>query len=169
MTSSLTLTLDSDGNLTVQLAATEGRTRPLTLECDIESTLKRILQARALAHVTIGLDGNPTEGQVRHWERHETFADDRCPWCISEGRAKPRKSESLVRSETESPIGLDRPDPRSDLRSPSRRQRKRAKRKLLMSHSGVQVRRIARAAKVPTSAGISPTSRRRTKTLELVL
>lgn len=81
------VTLAPDGSLQAELPGANGARRRMTLRSgDCEATLQRILRAQQQGHVAIGEDGAPTQQQVRHWERHEIFADDRCPFCVAEGR-----------------------------------------------------------------------------------
>ena len=56
-------------------------------------TLLRILQGQLTSRAQLGEDGAPTQAQVRHWERHGEgqWPDDRCPFCIAEGRAVPAR------------------------------------------------------------------------------
>ena len=83
----ITLSPDRSG-LQVELPGANGSRRvvPLAGKQFYESCL-RMLQAQAERKVQIGLDGAPTQAQVKHWERHSIFPDDRCPFCLAEGRA----------------------------------------------------------------------------------
>lgn len=89
-------------------------------ESRLAQTLRRVLRAQADRQYEIGSDGAPTERQVRHWERHQLFADDRCPFCLAEGR-----------------LALSRDSLR----------KRAAQRTVLSSYGGVTVRRIAAKGK----------------------
>ena len=89
MTPSVQVSLDPDGGLQVGLPGPFGALRwiPLrhTASCDPTATIKMILDGLTQGQSAIGLDGAPTRAQVRHWERHQTFSDDRCPFCTQLG------------------------------------------------------------------------------------
>lgn len=88
----VTLNLTQDG-LQAELPGANGSRRVVALGDgdDFHDSCLRMLQAQVRRHVEIGLDGAPTERQVRHWEEHKDFADDRCPFCKSEGRVASRR------------------------------------------------------------------------------
>jgi hypothetical protein len=64
--------------------------------CPPEETLTRMLQGQLNSRVEIGLDGAPTQAQVRHWERHEIWADPTCRFCIAERGLHPRQKPKAV-------------------------------------------------------------------------
>lgn len=68
--------------------------------CDV---ILRILEARVANRSQIGEDGNPTEQQVRHWQKHSgIFGDPSCPFCISEGKfEKGKNREKSIRNLSE--------------------------------------------------------------------
>lgn len=72
---------------------------------DLATTCLRILCAQAERKVQIGLDGAPTQRQVRHWERHDLFPDDRCPFCIAEGRTRAGQGRPGWRRTSEHTVG----------------------------------------------------------------
>jgi hypothetical protein len=77
------ITLSPDGALQAELPYSGGRRR-VTIE-SLDS-IRQILAAQLRqTPSTIGMDGSPTGGQVRHWERHENegIIDPDCPWCIA--------------------------------------------------------------------------------------
>lgn len=136
-TPQLSISLSPEGDLLLHLpgASAMGDRRialreGLTPEGDsrLAQTLRRILRAQSDRRCEIGTDGAPTERQVRHWERHQLFASDQCPFCISEGRTT-KAAQSL-------------------------RHRKTTK---LSEYGGVTVRRVAARgkAKAATRAGHS--------------
>ena len=88
----VTVTLNANGELVAELPGLNGARRHLILR-DVASDLCRILQAQLSNKSTIGLDGAPTQGQIKHWEKHGIFADPQCPWCRSEGRFTGRKDK----------------------------------------------------------------------------
>lgn len=93
-TPQLLLSLSPEGALQTELPGAFGTRRKLVLQGTPEtqlSTIRRVLEALAQDKTEIGLDGAPTEAQVRHWERHcgegfQAQADTRCRFCIEEGR-----------------------------------------------------------------------------------
>ena len=83
----LIITLSRDqASLQAELPGANGSRRVVALGSgeDFHSACLRILQAQARRHVEIGLDGAPTERQVKHWE-HEA-PDPNCAFCKAEGR-----------------------------------------------------------------------------------
>jgi hypothetical protein len=81
------VTLSPQGGLVAELPGANGSRRRVDLKHgDAAETLLRILHAQLASRVAIGEDGAPTQAQVRHWERHQIFADPRCPHCRAEGR-----------------------------------------------------------------------------------
>lgn len=83
------VTLNPQGELTVELPGVGTRRQIVCRDGEIAGTLHRILLAQALDRTEIGLDGAPTQAQVRHWERHEIWPDSHCRFCLAEGRARP--------------------------------------------------------------------------------
>jgi hypothetical protein len=82
--------LSSEGKLLVQLPGFTGTERTIQIRRDeAGETLTRILMALEADRTEIGLDGAPTQAQVRHWERHATWPDERCRFCLAEGRIRP--------------------------------------------------------------------------------
>lgn len=91
------VTLTHDGLLKIELPGV-GTRRSIPLSGkDTEATLRRILTDQLTGHFAIGEDGAPTAQQVKHWERHAVFPDERCPFCLNEGRIK--RSKSRLRRE----------------------------------------------------------------------
>lgn len=80
------VTLAPNGRLIAELPAANGARRKVNLAGDCEATLLRILQGQLRSKVEIGLDGAPTNAQVKHWERHGIWADPTCAFCIAEQR-----------------------------------------------------------------------------------
>lgn len=86
----LIVTLTPEGKLAVELPGFQATRRQIVLRTpEAGENLIKMLQAQAMDKTEIGLDGAPTEAQVRHWERHATWPDSHCRFCLSEGRAKP--------------------------------------------------------------------------------
>lgn len=85
------VTLAPNGALIAELPGPNGARRQVPLGKDPGETLLRILQGQLSSRVEIGLDGAPTEAQVRHWERHEIWADPTCRFCIAERGLHPRQ------------------------------------------------------------------------------
>lgn len=90
----LILSLSPEGGLQTELPGAHATRRKLALQGDADTvlrTIKTILEALAQDKTEIGLDGAPTEAQVRHWERHcgegfQAQGDTKCRFCIAEGR-----------------------------------------------------------------------------------
>lgn len=95
---SLRVSLSTEGELQVLLDGAAESAAPIVLARGKEGeTLVRILEARLTAPYQLGEDGQPTEAQVRHWERHEVWPDGRCPFCVAEGRISgPAKSRATL-------------------------------------------------------------------------
>jgi hypothetical protein len=98
----LIISLSPQGELICELPGHMGTRRQIEIRVsEAGETLKRILEGQARDGIEIGLDGAPTAGQVKHWERHGTWPDSRCRFCLAEGRAKPdysslRKKRTVV-------------------------------------------------------------------------
>jgi hypothetical protein len=91
MKSSLTISLTADGGLQVELPGRDGmRLIPLrdTTTINATETIRQILVALQRGENEIGLDGAPTRQQVNHWERHQTYPDSKCPFCLKAGAFK---------------------------------------------------------------------------------
>src|SRR6266851_2775095 len=90
----ITLNLTRDG-LQAELPGANGSRRVIALRgADFYESCLRMLKAQAESKIQIGLDGAPTQAQVKHWERHQIWSDDRCPFCISEGRVSRGKARA---------------------------------------------------------------------------
>ena len=64
------VTLSPQGHLQAELPGANGSRRRVDLRADSAvKTLTRILQGQLQSKVEIGLDGAPTQAQVRHWAR----------------------------------------------------------------------------------------------------
>jgi hypothetical protein len=97
-TPQLILTLSPENSLVVELPGVMGTRRRVELRPGSEAeTLTRILRAQREEKAEIGLDGAPTQAQVRHWERHSIWSDSRCRFCIAEGKASPAHSAKPTR------------------------------------------------------------------------
>lgn len=91
MKTTIEVSLSADGHLELNFPgdrAVELRNSGTAIE-----TIRKVLIAQAEQELSLGLDGSPTTQQVRHWERHEIFANPHCPFCLAEGR-RPREGES---------------------------------------------------------------------------
>lgn len=88
-TPQLILSLSPEDTLVVELPGVLGTRRKIELSMgasyDPVAQLVRILRAQRNGQSEIGLDGEPTSRQVRHWERHASTPDSRCPFCRAEG------------------------------------------------------------------------------------
>lgn len=86
----LIVTITPQGHLAVELPGHQATRRQVVLnEREAGASLLRMLEGQARDAAEIGLDGAPTSAQVKHWERHQIWADAHCRFCIAEGRAKP--------------------------------------------------------------------------------
>jgi hypothetical protein len=96
------VTLAPNGTLIAELPGANGARRQVPLGTGVrksfddpvplvEESLTRILQGQLNSRVEIGLDGAPTQAQVKHWERHEIWADPTCRFCIAERGLHPRQ------------------------------------------------------------------------------
>lgn len=119
----LILTLTPQGELAVELPGQQATRRQVVLRTgEAGQSLLRMLEAQARDQCEIGLDGAPTIAQVRHWERHETWPDSHCRFCLAEGRASPdygplRRSRREVIYKT--PQGVEVRKIKSGARGPS--------------------------------------------------
>lgn len=94
----LIITLTPAGHLAVELPGAFATRRQVTLNtAEAGQSLLRMLEAQARDQAEIGLDGAPTAAQVKHWERHQIWADSHCRFCIAEGRAKPDYAASRTK------------------------------------------------------------------------
>jgi hypothetical protein len=90
------VTLAPNGTLIAELPGPNGARRQVPLGPKPGETLTRILQNQLSNRTEIGLDGAPTQAQVRHWERHEIWADPTCRFCITERGLHPRQKPKAV-------------------------------------------------------------------------
>jgi hypothetical protein len=90
------VTLAPNGTLIAELPGPNGARRQVPLGKNPGETLTRILQNQLSNRTEIGLDGAPTQAQVRHWERHEIWADPTCRFCIAERGLHPRQKPKAV-------------------------------------------------------------------------
>lgn len=79
-TPQVTITLAPDGSLQAEIPTNGGR-RHVPIE-SLDSIVTILCGQLRQTPSTIGLDGSPTIGQVRHWEKHSS-PDPQCPWCIA--------------------------------------------------------------------------------------
>ena len=90
----VTISLTPDGGLALHLPGAIGlgdRVIPLRQTGSTISpaeTIRQVLLAQSRGEFGIGRDGEPTRQQLAHFERHQIFADDRCPFCRSEAMLK---------------------------------------------------------------------------------
>lgn len=81
------VTLAPDGSLQAELPGANGARRRVPLrDGELALTLHRMLDAQSRERYAIGEDGAPTQQQLKHWEAHQIWPDDRCPFCKAEGR-----------------------------------------------------------------------------------
>ena len=97
MCAQVIVSLAHDGALQVELDGAMGTSRPVKLpegeKC--HEVLRTILVGRSSSRFEIGLDGNPTERQLRHWVAHSrAWPGDRCPFCRAEGWLDGRRGRS---------------------------------------------------------------------------
>jgi hypothetical protein len=90
------VTLAPNGTLIAELPGPNGARRQVPLGPQPGPTLLRILQNQLSNRTEIGLDGAPTQAQVKHWERHEIWADPTCRFCIAERGLHPRQKPKAV-------------------------------------------------------------------------
>jgi hypothetical protein len=91
------VTLAPNGTLIAELPGPNGARRQVPLGPQPGPTLLRILQNQLSNRTEIGLDGAPTQAQVKHWERHEIWADPTCRFCIAERGLHPRQKPKASR------------------------------------------------------------------------
>lgn len=85
------VTLSPQGGLRLELPGANGHRQVIDVKGrEVEGTLLRILAAQASRHCAIGEDGQPTQAQVEHWEKHGVFADKRCAFCRAEASPQPK-------------------------------------------------------------------------------
>lgn len=95
-TPQIIVSLSPTGKLKIELPGTMNTRRSLELlPGKTEETLLRILQAQQAGQTEIGLDGAPTQAQVRYWERHASWPDQSCRFCQAEGKAKADQGAGL--------------------------------------------------------------------------
>lgn len=102
----LQIALSPAGQLVLELPGAPGRgPRQIALWPGTElATIQRVLRGQLVEAVALGEDGSPTQAQVRHWERcgQASFGDERCPFCLAEGRAHAPRSATVVPSPSRS-------------------------------------------------------------------
>lgn len=78
----LIISLAVNGQLQMELPASEGKTRTVVLK-DKTATdmLKYVLRQMTYARDRIGEEGAPTRHQMKHDESHQIFPDPKCPFC----------------------------------------------------------------------------------------
>ncbi|SRR5258708_2883141 len=97
------VSLTPQGGLKVELPGIMATRRSIDIRtAEAGETLLRILMAQFHDRTEIGLDGAPTGQQLKHWERHGTWPDSRCRFCLAEGRvaaAQPKRQKYSVISD----------------------------------------------------------------------
>ena len=106
------ISLSPTGELVTELPGLNGsRRKVILIRGEAEEKIRHILQAQLKNKIEIGLDGAPTQSQVKHWENHgilcqdpnckknqngsrphsheSLWSDPSCPHCKSEGRFEP--------------------------------------------------------------------------------
>lgn len=96
-TPQLIITLAPDGGLVIELPGSGKRRQVRSRDSDFATSCRRMLEAQALDRTEIGLDGAPTQAQVRHWERHQIWPSGQCRFCHAEGRSRPDQGAGLRR------------------------------------------------------------------------
>ena len=88
---SVNVSLSPAGRLQIELPG-HGPDRVIELKwtdaVDPAATIKRVLKGLAQQQSSIGLEGAPTAQQVKHWESHQQFPNDKCPFCKRESRQR---------------------------------------------------------------------------------
>lgn len=97
----LLITLGPNDELIVELPGTSTRHKVELRSGEAEASLRRMLQAQRSDRCELGLDGAPSQAQVLHWERHQQWADERCRFCIAEGRISGRSKRAAPKRERE--------------------------------------------------------------------
>lgn len=87
-TPQIIVTLSPLGQLVIELPGVGTRRQITSRDGEFHETCRRILEAQAMDRTEIGLDGAPTQAQVKHWERHQVWPDSHCRFCLAEGRVK---------------------------------------------------------------------------------
>jgi len=80
----VTISLTPEGGLALHLPGAVGdRVIPLreTSSINPAETIRQVLRAQSRGELGIGNNGEPTRQQLAHMERHQTFPDERCPFC----------------------------------------------------------------------------------------
>lgn len=81
---SIPISLAPSGHLQMHLPAEGGGTRTVDLRPGFEvSTLTRVLMA---GPGPIDSPGVPTRALAKHWQYHEEWPDEHCPFCRTEGK-----------------------------------------------------------------------------------
>lgn len=81
---SVSISLAPSGQLQLELPARDGlRTVLLRKGFEVE-TLTRVLMA---GPGKIDSEGLPTRALAKHWQYHEEWPDEHCPFCRAEGRS----------------------------------------------------------------------------------
>lgn len=94
----LLVTLSPQGELVLELPGQQAtRRQVICRDGEFAATCHRILEAQQADRTEIGHDGAPTQAQVRHWERHGTWPDSHCRFCLAEGSATPDYSRVSTR------------------------------------------------------------------------
>ena len=86
MTPQVTLTLSPSGQIVIERMMAGMRQQIPISDGNLESIVRRILTAQSQRETRLGEDGQPTESQVKCWERHSQFPSYNCPHCLSDGR-----------------------------------------------------------------------------------
>ena len=73
------ITLSPSGDIVAELPGPFATRRQIALRAGhVEQSLRKMLEAQQASRTEIGTDGAPTIAQVRHWECHEIWPDERC-------------------------------------------------------------------------------------------
>lgn len=87
------VTLRSDGGLQMEFPWSGGRRQVEMRNGEAEEDLLRVLHAQLQKRIALGEDGSPTQAQLKHWEQHGMFGNERCAFCRAEGRFDKRGRE----------------------------------------------------------------------------